>query len=489
MIDTHAHIDTEAFDEDRQEMLRRTAESGVESVLIPAISPVDFDNLLQVVETQNRNGSNPRLFCAMGIHPHNAKEADEEQLKRVMTLAKKPEVVAIGEIGLDYHYDFAPPELQKDVFRKELQIAKDLELPVIIHNRESDQDLLKILEEEQDGKLHGVLHCFSSPPETMIKAVDMGFHISFTGNITFKKTNLGDVVSAAPMDRIMLETDSPYMTPVPHRGKRNEPGMVKFIAEKIAEFKSTSFDEVVSMTTRNAKKLFNLSLLLLFLFIPAMAIAQDEEEEYYDDDFLDEKMEEEMDHPYDKFIGIGPYLGFNTIVETAFLESGERPDTYEGIVAYGGAITYSPFDFLVLEAAYVWSKNNKLAEQWNFLIDPSVHQLIEITSHWIANPYGRVNIFGTVGGSIIINDLGVPGGTNRETKGGLNAGLGAFININTGFGLLTPMFEWRLSFVFGRSEGLDPRKPSPNDPVIYVPYEKSTFFSIPRVGLIWYPPI
>jgi TatD DNase family protein len=428
----------------------------------------------------------PKLFSALGIHPHNAQEADEKQFERIENLAEAEYVVGIGETGLDYYYDFAPRDMQKKVFRKHLQIAKELKKPVIVHNRESDNDLIDIIRQEQDGSLRGVLHCFSSPADTLKMAIDLGFHVSFTGNITFKNTNLGDIVQEAPLNRIMLETDSPYMTPVPFRGKRNEPRLVKLIAQKISEYKSIPIQEVISMTTGNAQKLFNLTIAaLLFLTIFSGAFAQDDTE-YTEDEI---PPEEEFVNPYKKTIGIGPYIGFNTIVETAYLESGERPDSYEGLIAFGGALAYSPLDFLIIEAAYVYSKNNKIAEKWNYLVEPSSYQVVELTSRWISNPYNRINIFATAGASIVFSSLGGPYGTTDERMDmGINVGVGASGNINTGAGLITPTFEWRLTFVFGRTDGLDPRK-DPADPsnTIFVPYEKTTFFSIPRIGVIWYP--
>lgn len=213
MIDTHAHIFSEEFDNDITEVIENAFNSGVEAIILPAIEPKTFEKVINV------SNLSENLFFSMGVHPHNAQEFNDEVSNKIIELASNPKMKAIGEIGLDYYYNFAPQDLQKEVFRKQLKLAKELNLPVIIHNRESDDDLLEILNAEQDGSLRGVLHCFSSNVEIMKKAIDLGFLISFTGNITFKKSEgLREIVKLAPIEKIMLETDSPYMTPVPFRG-------------------------------------------------------------------------------------------------------------------------------------------------------------------------------------------------------------------------------------------------------------------------------
>ncbi|MFP4369206.1 MAG: TatD family hydrolase [Candidatus Kapaibacterium sp.] len=472
MIDTHAHIDTEAFDDDREEMLRRAKDAGVEAVIIPAIEPSGFDNLIELIN------KNENLYGAIGIHPHNASGIREEDIKKVESLAAEKKIIAIGEIGLDYYYDFAPEEAQQDLFRKQLKIAKRMELPVIVHNRESDEDLLRIIKEEQDGRLKGVLHCFSSGTETLNKAMELGFHVSFTGNITFKKTDLDDVVREVPEDRFMIETDSPYMTPVPYRGKRNEPAKVSLVAQKIAEVKSLSIEEVISMTSENAKKLFNILALLLFtLLIPLSLQAQDDdyyEDEYYEDEFI---------NPYKKFVGFGPVIGSNTIVETQFLTSGgERSPTYEGLLAYGAAVQWHALDYLILEVCYNYSKNTEVQVN-NPGIAPNIHHLLEITSHWIANPESRINLFvsgGITGFFNSINDEPV----NRM---GINTGLGLMGNIHIdGVGFISPMLELRINFSMGRYDITYVDQNSQGERV-FKTREATSFYSIPRFGLMWYP--
>jgi len=470
MIDTHAHIDFNAFDEDRKEMIERALNGGVEFIIIPGVEPKDFSRLLELTQEYKN------LYCGMGVHPHNANDADEDVFRSIRQNSDNHNVKAIGETGIDYYYDFAPKDIQQVHFRNQLKIAKETGLPAIVHNREADEDVLKIIEDEQDGSLKGVLHCFSSPLETMKKALDLGFNISFTGNITFKKSNLDEVVRDVPLDRLMLETDSPFMTPVPLRGKRNEPANVKYIAQKIAEIKSISFEEVIDMTSKTAKKLFNLSIfLLVFLFAFSTTSAQS----IFDDIVEEEKPEEELIHPYKKFIGFGPVLGTNTVVETYYLEVGEKDVSYDGLFAIGGAIAYGVFDYLVVEAAYTYSKNTKIAID-NPGLKPSIYQTLEFTTHWIINPYSRVNFFGTVGTTAFFNSYD---GKPHEQIGWI-AGLGMFINIPTDFGLFNIVAEWRIDFETKKKEqfnlfpNLDSRK--------FV--ETKSFYSIPRLTILYYPP-
>jgi TatD DNase family protein len=483
MIDTHAHINTEDFAEDRDEMLENAFESGVEAIIIPAIKPEEFDEVIQLTDTRDE------LYCAVGIHPHHAAEVDTDDINRVADLTAEEKVVAVGEIGLDYHYDFSPKEVQIDVFRRQLRIAKLKNIPAIIHNREADTDLLDILEAEQDGSLRGVLHCFSSPVETLKKAIGLGLHISFTGNITFKNTNLGDVVKTTPENRIMIETDSPYMAPVPHRGKRNDPSKVSLVAEKIAEYKSLSKEEVISMTTRTAKNFFKLFVIAaLFALAPFAATAQSEEgyeeDEYYyeDDEYYEEGQSEEeaLVHPYPKFFGFGPMVGTNTIIQEQKLveTGGEFPVSYEGIMAYGGSIAAEVWDYLAIELTYIYSKNTKVAEQNDYLIDPFTHQIIELTGRWLANPYNKINLYGITGVSAIFNSYS----TENTERMGINVGIGAQINIPVETaGVFAPYFEWRLDFEFGESQILIPVQGE------LVRANTTQYFSIPRFGVLWYP--
>ena len=181
MIDTHAHIDVTAFDEDREAMLDRARAAGVTAIIVPDIERSRRSHLKEVVD------AHPDLYRGVGIHPHHAGEMTQHDLDEIATQCTEPKVVAIGEIGLDYYYDFCPPDVQKLYFREQIRIAKAHNLPIIVHNRESDSDVMEILREEQDGSLRGVLHCFSSDVAVLDQAMDLGLHVSFTGNITFKK--------------------------------------------------------------------------------------------------------------------------------------------------------------------------------------------------------------------------------------------------------------------------------------------------------------
>ncbi len=258
MVDTHAHIDTEAFDADRDAVLQRAQAAGIEAIIIPAITIERTDVAEQLVAEY------PWIYRAVGIHPHHAASATPTLFEQVERSVTAPKVVAIGEIGLDYYYDYAPPPVQREVFRIQLRIAKHVGLPVIIHNRDADGDVLELLEQEQDGSLRGVLHCFSSPLPVLERALALGFCVSFTGNITFRRWSDVELLRAVPSDRFMLETDSPYMTPEPHRGKRNEPAFVRFIAERLAVVRQTTIEEIVMTTTATAKRLFNLVAIGIF---------------------------------------------------------------------------------------------------------------------------------------------------------------------------------------------------------------------------------
>ncbi len=253
LIDSHAHIDGEAFDEDRDEVIRGFEAAGIEAVIVPA---ADWDSLYRVTDLAKKYDN---IYAAVGIHPHDVKELKEEDLETIRELAKDEKVVAIGEIGLDYYYDHSPRDVQKEYFRKQIQLAKELNLPIIVHDRDSAQDVYEIISSEYDENLKGVLHSFSGSIEMAKKYLDMGFYISFAGPVTFKNAvRPKEVSKEIPLDRLLVETDSPYMTPVPYRGKRNDPTYVRYIAEKIAELKEIEFDELAKATTENAKKLFGI---------------------------------------------------------------------------------------------------------------------------------------------------------------------------------------------------------------------------------------
>jgi TatD DNase family protein len=275
MFDTHCHLQTDAFDEDRTAILKASRESGVDHFLVPAIDKASFAGTLQIANSE------PEIYCALGIHPHNALEWSAEIADAISLAAETiKKVVAVGEIGLDYYYDFAPQEAQIRAFEEQVALAQKLRLPVIVHTRESDDDVWAVLSNAYglvDSSMpRGQLHCFSGTTESMKRAVNSGFYISFTGNITFKKSTLDDVVREAPIERILLETDSPYLSPVPFRGKRNSPANLRLVAEKVAEIKRLDIQEVMHQTTQNALRLFTrvVSVIVMLLAISTAAHAQ-----------------------------------------------------------------------------------------------------------------------------------------------------------------------------------------------------------------------
>jgi len=261
MIDTHCHLEMKPYDSDREDVIRRAREAGLEAVITIGS---DFEGCKGAVELANKYDF---IYAAVGIHPHDAKDFTEEIFGRIKEWAMSrithhasritPKVVAIGEIGLDYHYDHSPKEIQKDVFKRQLDGAKELNLPVIIHSREAKKDTLKILEES--GVTKGVMHCFSGDMEMAERVMSMGFYISIAGPVTFKNAaKLREIAKAIPDDYLLVETDAPYLTPEPLRGKRNEPAFVVHTARFLAELRGISYEDIDRITTVNAKRLFGI---------------------------------------------------------------------------------------------------------------------------------------------------------------------------------------------------------------------------------------
>jgi TatD DNase family protein len=256
-IDTHAHLNYPDILKNIDEYLERAAQSGVEKIIIPATT---YQTSLEIIEIAQKH---EMLYAAIGFHPTELKDFDEKHLAELEILAKENKVVAIGELGLDYYWEPYDKDLQQHVVREQFKIAKRVNLPVIIHNRNSSEDLMRIVEEEwENGKLKGQFHSFSSDEAMSKRCIEMGFYISFTGNITYKP-NAGtliayEIVKNTQMDRLLLETDTPYLPPVPYRGKQNEPSYVKHTAAKLAELKGVSVEDLGNATTKNAKRLYNL---------------------------------------------------------------------------------------------------------------------------------------------------------------------------------------------------------------------------------------
>lgn len=251
-IDTHCHLFWESFRDDLDGVFRQAAESGVDTVIIPATNLETFEQARAIA------AGRPRVYTACGIHPHDTAGLGAGVFDTVRARSGEPGVVAIGEIGLDYYYDYSPKPMQHAAFHAQLEIAKERNLPVVIHNRDADEDTLAICLEHQDGTLRGQFHCFSSSAAYAERVLDAGFHVSFTGNVTFKKTDLDDALRAVPDGRLLIETDAPFMTPVPFRGKRNEPKYIPLIAEYYAHTRNVPVDHIARITTENATNLFAL---------------------------------------------------------------------------------------------------------------------------------------------------------------------------------------------------------------------------------------
>ncbi|HEX8891173.1 MAG TPA: TatD family hydrolase, partial [Pyrinomonadaceae bacterium] len=260
-VDSHAHIDGEEYDADRDEVVARAREAGVRAILNVGTGDPHSGSLERAVEVAEKYEG---VYAAVGVHPHDARLFDDEAERRIQNLiAQSKQVIAFGEIGLDYHYDNSPREVQRDCFRKQLRIARSLSLPVIIHSREADEDTVNILRDElMDYERKGVMHCFGGSLQMMKAVVELGFMISFAGNVTFKKAeNLREVARLVPLNRLLIETDCPFLTPVPFRGKRNEPGRVVEVARCLAEIHGTSVEMMGWHTTENFVRFFGLSSL------------------------------------------------------------------------------------------------------------------------------------------------------------------------------------------------------------------------------------
>lgn len=245
LIDSHAHLTDQQFDGDRVAVLERTWAAGIEAiVLIDALALAETDT---------------RLYATVGIHPHDAHRVGDDWCSRIKSMAQHPKVVAIGEIGIDFYYKELPHEDQFRVFRQQIELAHELNLPIVIHDRESHDDVWRIIQEVGVPPRGGIFHCFSADVAFARKAVAAGFLISIAGNVTYKKTEqLAEVVRTVPLEHLIVETDSPYLAPVPYRGKRNEPAFICHTAAKIAELKGVSFDEAARCTTENVRRLLRL---------------------------------------------------------------------------------------------------------------------------------------------------------------------------------------------------------------------------------------
>lgn len=253
LFDSHAHLDARKFDNDRDDVIIRAKESGVSYIMNPG---ADFESSVKSVELASKYDM---IYAAVGVHPHDAKTMDDMILQLLKGLTKKPKVMAVGEIGLDFHYDYSPRDIQRKCFREQIRLAKEVNLPIIVHDRKANNEVMSILREEKAFDIGVLMHCYSGSAELASQYVHKGAYISIAGPVTFKSARKTvEVVETVPLDYLMIETDSPYLTPHPYRGKRNESSYVKYVAEKIAEIKEISLEEVIEKTTENAKRYFKI---------------------------------------------------------------------------------------------------------------------------------------------------------------------------------------------------------------------------------------
>lgn len=251
LIDTHTHLYVEQFAEDRAEVIERAKEQGINRFYLPNIDSEHIDDLLALEAAYPEH-----CFAMMGLHPCSVKENYEEELEVVEQWLKKRPFVAVGEIGLDLYWDKTFFEQQKTAFRQQIQWAKELKLPIVIHSRESTWEVIEILRVEQDENLRGIFHCFGGNVEEAHAITDLGFYLGIGGVLTFKKSKLNETLEKVDLQHIVLETDAPYLAPTPYRGKRNESSYIRIIAEKLAEVKGVSFEEIAEKTSQNASNIF-----------------------------------------------------------------------------------------------------------------------------------------------------------------------------------------------------------------------------------------
>lgn len=253
LFDTHVHLNADQFEEDVVEVINRAKENGIEWMTVVGFDRPTIKKAMKLAETYEF------IYASVGWHPVDAIDMTEEDLSWIEELASHPKVVAIGEMGLDYYWDKSPKEVQKEVFRKQIQLAKRVDLPIVIHNRDATQDVVDILREENASEVGGIMHCYGGSVEIAKECIDMNFMISLGGPVTFKNAKKPKEVAAEiPLEHLLIETDAPFLAPHPHRGKRNEPAYVKLVAEQIAELKGITVEEVGNKTTENAKKIFKI---------------------------------------------------------------------------------------------------------------------------------------------------------------------------------------------------------------------------------------
>ncbi|GGG87383.1 TatD family hydrolase [Paenibacillus radicis (ex Gao et al. 2016)] len=253
LFDTHTHMDSSKFDSDRAEAINRAREAGVDLMINVGFNRETIPTTMALAEQYDF------VYAAVGWHPVDSIEMQPGDLEWIEELCSHPKVVAIGEIGLDYHWDTSPKDVQHRVFREQIRLARKVGKPIIIHNRDAHEDIVRLLKEENAAEVGGVMHCFSGSWETAQKCLDMNFYISFGGPVTFKNARVPkEVLERVPLDRLLIETDSPYLSPHPFRGKRNETAFVTYVAEAAAEITGKTVDEIAKITMENGKKCFGI---------------------------------------------------------------------------------------------------------------------------------------------------------------------------------------------------------------------------------------
>ncbi|MCD1261904.1 TatD family hydrolase [Paenibacillus athensensis] len=254
LTDTHTHLDNPQFDEDREEVIRRALEAGVTRIVNIGFNRETIPTTLALAERYEF------IYAVVGWHPQDAKDMTADDLRWIEELSRHEKVVALGEMGLDYYWDTSPKDVQQRVFREQIALARKVGKPIVIHNRDAHHDVVQILREEQAAEVGGIMHCFSGSWETAKQCLDMNFYISFGGPVTFKNAKQPkEVLAQVPLDRLLLETDAPFLTPHPYRGKRNETGFVRLVAETAADIHGLPLEEIAAITTRNANRVYGLA--------------------------------------------------------------------------------------------------------------------------------------------------------------------------------------------------------------------------------------
>lgn len=252
-IDTHVHLNADQYEEDLQEVIDRALEAKVERMVVIGFDRKTIERTMQLIEQYDF------VYGVIGWHPVDAIDCTPQDLEWIEQLASHPKIVGIGETGLDYYWDKSPKDVQQELFRKQIQLAQKINLPIVIHNRDATGDVVQILREENAASVGGVMHCFSGSVETARECIAMNFKISLGGPVTFKNARLPkEVATEIALEHLMIETDAPYLAPHPHRGKRNEPAFVPLVAEEIARLKGLTIEEIAQATTANAKNFFGI---------------------------------------------------------------------------------------------------------------------------------------------------------------------------------------------------------------------------------------